>query len=65
MPAEARRLDELGREPLDPPVDDDVVNGDAALGQQLLNVPAGQAIPQVPADRDRHHPLRKPETGEH
>jgi integrase family protein with SAM-like domain len=41
---------------------DDVIDGDSALGQQLLNVPAGQAIAQVPADRDRDHLTREPET---
>jgi hypothetical protein len=34
-----RSLDELRGEPLHPPVDGDVVNGDAALGQQFLDVP--------------------------
>jgi hypothetical protein len=38
------RLDELGGEPLDPPVDSDVIDGDSAIGQQLLDVPVGQAI---------------------
>ena len=38
-----------------------MVNGDAALGQQLLNVPVGQAVPQIPADRHRDHLPRKPE----
>jgi hypothetical protein len=65
MPGEPRRLDELRREPLDPPVDGDVVDGDTALGQQLLDVPVGQAIAQVPAHRDRDHLPRKPEAGEH
>jgi hypothetical protein len=31
---------------------------------QLLNVPAGQAIPQVPADGDRDHLPREPEASE-
>jgi len=53
---------ELGGEPLDPPVDSDVIDGDCALGQQLLDVPVGQAIAQVPADRDRDHLTREPET---
>jgi hypothetical protein len=59
------RLDELGREPLDPPIDGDVVHGDAALGQQFLDVPVRQAITQLPTDRDRDHLPRKPVTGEH
>jgi hypothetical protein len=52
MPGQSGGLDELGSEPLDPAVNGDVVHGDAPLGQQLLNVPVGQAVPQVPADRD-------------
>lgn len=38
MPAEPRCLDELGSEPLDPPVDGDLIDGDAAFGEQLLDV---------------------------
>jgi hypothetical protein len=32
MTAQPGSLDELGSEPLDPPVDGDVVDGDAAFG---------------------------------
>ena len=42
---------ELRGEPLHPPVDGHVIDGDAAPGQQLPGVPVGQAVPQVPADR--------------
>jgi hypothetical protein len=42
MAAGAGGLDELGREPLDPPVDGHVVHGDAGLSQQLLDVAIGQ-----------------------
>src|SRR5258708_4993757 len=61
MPARPRGLDELRSEPLDPPVDGHMVDGDTTLGQQLLNIPVRQAIPQVPADRHRYHLPRKPE----
>jgi hypothetical protein len=44
-------LGELRRQALDPAVDRDVVDLDPALGQELLDVPVGQAEPQVPADR--------------
>ncbi len=37
------RHHELGCEPLDPPVDGDVVDRDATLGEQLVNVAVGQA----------------------
>ena len=64
MAARPRRLDELGGEPLHPPVDSDVIDGDAALGQQLLDVPVGQPLPQVPPDRERDHRRREPEACE-
>jgi hypothetical protein len=38
-----------------------VVDLDAPLGQQLLDVAIGQAVAQVPADRDRDHLRREPE----
>ena len=65
MPAEPRRLNELRCEPLDPPVDGYVIDGDAALGEQFLDVPVGQSVAQVPADRDRDHLPWKPEASEH
>ena len=43
-------LGELRREPLDPPVDADVVDLDAAFGEEFLDVSVGQAEAQVPAD---------------
>jgi hypothetical protein len=43
-------LRELRREPLDPPVDAHVVDLDTSLRQEFLDVPVGQAEPQVPAD---------------
>jgi hypothetical protein len=45
------RLRELWCEPLDPPVHRDVVDLDTPFCQELLDVPVGQAEPQVPADR--------------
>jgi len=43
---------EQRREPLDPPVDADMVDLDAALGEQFLNVAVRQGEAQIPADRD-------------
>jgi len=40
--AQAGSLDELGSKPLHLATDRDVVHGDTALGQQLLNVPVGR-----------------------
>jgi hypothetical protein len=51
-------------EPLHPPVDSHVVDLDAALSQQLLNVPIREAVAQVPADRDRDHLRWEPEPRE-
>jgi acyl-CoA synthetase (AMP-forming)/AMP-acid ligase II len=48
-------LGEQRSEPLHPAVDGDVVDLDAALGEQLLDVAVGQAEPQVPADREDDH----------
>ncbi len=44
-------LGELGCEPLDPPEHRDVVDLDPPLSEELLDVPVGQAEPQVPPDR--------------
>ena len=41
----------------------DVVDLDAALGQQFLHVPIREAVAQVPADRDRDH-LRRGDVSE-
>jgi hypothetical protein len=57
-------LSEQRREPLHPPIDGDVVDLDAALGEQLLDVVVGEAKAQVPADRQHDHIRRKAETGE-
>jgi hypothetical protein len=48
----------------DPPVDGDVVDPDAALGQQLLDVAVGEPEPEVPADRHNDHIGWEAEAGE-
>ena len=53
-----------GGESLHPPVHGHVVDLDAALGQQLLDIAVGQAVAEVPADRDRDHLPREPEPSE-
>jgi hypothetical protein len=53
VPTGPDNLDELRGETLHPTVDRDVIDGDTALGQQFLDIALGQAVPQVPADRDR------------
>jgi hypothetical protein len=62
--ARAGGLCELRSKTLHPPVDTDVIDGDAAPGQQLPGVPVGQSVAQVPADRDRDHLTREPEASE-
>ena len=64
MAAQPGGLDELGSEPLDPSVDGDVIDGDAALGHKFLDIPVGQPVAQVPPDRDRDHLPREPEASE-
>ena len=64
MPAGAGRVDQLGREAMHPPEQGDVIHVDAALGEDLLKVPVGQAVPQVPADRQQDHIRREAEPGE-
>ncbi len=49
------RLGELQREPLDPPVHRHVVDLDAALGEELSDVPVRKTEPQGPAHRQRDH----------
>ena len=49
------RFDELRCEPLDPPLDRDVIDRDTTLSEQLLDVTVGQAVPQVPPNRHRDH----------
>jgi hypothetical protein len=63
MPKWASGIGEQRREPLHPPVHSHVVHPDTALGQHLRDVPIGQPIPEVPADRDRDHLRREPEPG--
>jgi hypothetical protein len=64
VPQWAGGVSEQRGEPLHPPVHRDVVGLDTALGQQLLDIPVGQPVTQVPADRDRNHLRWEPEPGE-
>jgi hypothetical protein len=62
-PARLPRSGLHGETPL-PPLDGDVIDGDTVLSQQFPDIPLGQAVPQVPADCDRDHLTREPETSE-
>jgi hypothetical protein len=57
VPAWSRRVREEWREALHPPVDRDVVDLDATLTEQLLDIPIGESIPQIPAQGE-HDDLR-------
>jgi hypothetical protein len=52
MPARPGGLGQQRHEPQHPPVDGDVVDLDAALGEEFFDVAVGQAEAQVPADRE-------------
>ena len=64
MAAGPGSLGEQGREAEHPPVDRDVVDLDAAFGEQFLDVAVGQAEAQVPADREHDHLRWEAEAGE-
>jgi hypothetical protein len=64
MPREAGGVGKQLRKPLHPPVDNDVIDLDTALGQQLLDVATRQAVPQIPAHRHRNHLRREAEANE-
>jgi hypothetical protein len=42
-----------------PPIHGDMVDVDAPLGQQLRDIAVGQAVTQVPANRDSDHLTRE------
>ena len=48
MPARSRRVDEQRREPLHPPKQSHVIDGDAALREELLEIAIRQPEPQIP-----------------
>jgi len=57
-------VDQPRCEPLHPAIQSDVIDLDAPLGQQLLQIPVRQAVAQVPAHRQQDHLAREPEPGE-
>ena len=60
----ASRVDQQRCEPLHPPVDRDVINLDAAFGEQLLDIAVGQSEPQIPTNRQHDHLGWEPEPSE-
>jgi hypothetical protein len=63
VPAWPGSLGQQRRGPLHPPVDGDMVNLDATLDQQLLDVVICEAEAQVPADREHDDIGREAEAG--
>jgi hypothetical protein len=63
MPSRPGGVDELRRECLHPSVHSDVIDSDAAFGQQFLDAAVGQAVPEVPAHRHRDQLAREAISG--
>jgi hypothetical protein len=64
MSGEAGRVSEQRREPLHPPIHGDVIDLNAAFGQQFLDVAVRQAVAQIPAHRHRDDLGGEPEAAE-
>jgi hypothetical protein len=64
VPARPGGIGEQGREPLDPPVDGDMVDLNAPFGEQFLDVAVGQAEAQIPANREHDDIGWEAEAGE-
>ena len=60
--ASSRRLDDERGEALHPPVDGDVINLDAAFGEQFFDISVRESVAEVPAHRQQDHVGREPET---
>ena len=58
VPAGSGRINQQWGEPVHPAINRDVIDGDAALSQQLLDVTVRQAVPQIPPDRHQDHVWR-------
>jgi len=61
VPSRPGRVDQQRGEPLHPPIERDVVDLDATLGEKLFEVPVGQPVPEVPAHRQQDHLGREAE----
>jgi hypothetical protein len=64
MPTGAGGVDQLRSEPLHPSVQRHVVDLDATLGHQFLEVPIRQPEAQLPPDGQQDHLRREPEARE-
>jgi hypothetical protein len=64
VPARPGGVGQQRGEPLHPPIHADVVDLDAALGEQFLDISVGQAEAEVPPHRQDDHLGWEPEAGE-
>jgi hypothetical protein len=58
------RVDEQWRESLDPSKQGHMVDLDASLSEELLEIPVGKSVAKVPARCDQNDLRREPEPGE-
>jgi hypothetical protein len=63
VPGRPRCVDDQRGETLHPPVDGDVINVDAAFGEELSDISVRQAVAEVPPDGQQDHVRREPESG--
>lgn len=64
VPAGPGRLDQQPGEPAHPPIHGHVIHDDATCGEQLLDVPGGPEVAQLPAHRHNDHLGWEAEPGE-
>ena len=64
VPARPSRLDDQRGEALHPSVDRDVIDFDAAFGQEFFDIAVGQAVAEIPAHCQQDHVGREPESSE-
>ena len=57
------RIHQQRREPLDPSLQDHMVDIDTPLGEESLEIPVGESVAQVPTHSDHNDLGRKPESG--
>ena len=62
--ARSGRVDQCGSEALHPPVQGDVIDLDAALGEEFLEIAVRQSVSEIPANGQHDHLGREPEPGE-
>jgi len=62
VPARPSRVDDQWCETLHPPVDSDVINVDAAFGEEFFDIAVRESVAEVPAHCQQDHVGREPES---